>query len=171
MLIVSDSTDLFNPVEKEILESKCTSFANNDVPNLKSTNYYVREFIPRDNMEFQTIISKINDRVSSLLKTDNIVLNAFWINKVTNETNKNDGFHTDESDITFLMYLNDNFIGGDYEYAIPETRKKERLKPKKYLSIITDINVRHRVIPVIEGERYSIVFFYSVNKKSSKTLI
>lgn len=170
MLIVSDNTHLFNSDEKEILEKKCAAFKNNDIPK-EFTNYYVREFISKDNAEFQTIISKINDSVSNILKTNNIELNAFWINKVTNETNKNDGFHTDESDITFLMYLNDNFVGGDYEYAIPETKNRERLKPKKYLSVITDKSVRHRVIPVVEGERYSIVFFYNVNRKKSKTLI
>lgn len=171
MIVVEDSTHLFNLEEREILEKKYKSFINNDAPNKKFKNYYVREHVDNNNDEFKTIISKINNRVTKLLKTENIKLDGFWVNKITNETNKNDGFHKDESDITFLMYLNDEFTGGDYQYVVPETKNKELIKPKKYLSIVTTKDVEHRVKPVISGERYSIVFFYSFDKKTSKSLI
>lgn len=171
MLIIRDSTDLFNSKEKEILEKKCKSFAMSDMPNQAHTNHYVREHISNDDAEFQTIISKINECISKLPNVIDIKLDGFWINKITNETNKKDRFHKDISAITFLMYLNDGFTGGEYEYVISSNRKKEKLKPKKYLSIITDRSVEHRVNPVIEGERYSIVFFYDFNKKVNKTLI
>ena len=39
------------------------------------------------------------------------------------------------------------------------------------LPALASSNVQHRVNPVIEGERYSIVFFYSINKKLNKTLL
>jgi hypothetical protein len=169
MILIEDNTNLFTLEEKETLEKKCTLFVNNS--SLNSTNYYVRESIHKDNPEFQTIISKINNCVNKQLKTINIKLDAFWINKITNETNKNDGFHKDSSDITFLMYLNDEFTGGEYEYMVEETQKREKLKPKKYLSIITNRDIEHRVKPVLEGERYSIVFFYSYTKKTNKTLL
>ena len=173
MILIEDNVDLFSPKEKEILEKKYLSFVTSHIPekNEKGTSYYVRERIFNDDPVFQTIISKINHCVSKLSKTVNINLDGFWINKVTNETNKNDGFHKDESDITFLMYLNDEFTGGEYEYIVAETRKREKLKPKKYLSIMTNRDIEHRVNPVLEGERYSIVFFYSFNKKANKTLL
>lgn len=171
MIVFEDSTHLFNTEEKEILEKKCRSFVNDDVPSADTKNYYVRERINKNNDEFKTIISKVNNHITNLSKTESIKLDGFWINKITNETNQNDGFHKDVSDITFLMYLNDEFTGGEYEYIVPETKNKEHLIPKKYLSIITTKDVAHRVKPVINGERYSIVFFYNFDKKISKTLI
>ena len=173
MILIEDNTNLFSLKEKEILEKKCSLFVNSDGPTKKEnfTNYYVREHVNKDDLEFQTIISKINDCVNKQFKTNNIILEAFWINKITNETNKNDGFHRDSSDLTFLMYLNDEFTGGEYEYIVSETKRKEKIKPKKYLSIITNRDVEHRVKPVLEGERYSIVFFYNFVKKVNKTLL
>jgi hypothetical protein len=173
MILIKDNTDLFTLEEKGILEKKCSLFTNNDNPAKKENfvNYYVREYVDKDDPEFQTIISKINNYVIKSSKKDNINLTGFWINKVTNETNKNDDFHKDYSDITFLMYLNDEFMGGEYEYIAPESKIKSKIKPKKYLSIITDKNIPHRVNPVLEGERYSIVFFYDINKKINKSLI
>jgi|688.fasta_scaffold692052_2 hypothetical protein len=173
MILIEDNADLFDINEKQILEKKCLSFivTHPPVKTKFGANYYVRELISNDDTEFQTIISKVNNSVRKLSKPIDIKLNEFWINKVTKNTNKDDGFHKDVSAITFLMYLNDEFTGGEYEYVIPTTKKKEKLKPKKYLSIITDRSVEHRVNPVIEGQRYSIVFFYDFDKKLNKTLI
>jgi hypothetical protein len=173
MILIENDVDLFTLEEKEILEKKCSLFVNTDNPVKKEkfTNYYVREFINKDDPEFQTIISKIDNCINKQFKKINIKLDTFWINKITNETNKNDGFHKDVSDITFLMYLNEEFTGGEYEYIVETTQKREKLKPKKYLSIITDRTVEHRVTPVLEGERYSMVFFYNFDKKVNKTLI
>jgi len=170
MLAIKDNVDLFNPNEKKILEKKCLTFINSSVPNKSSNNYYVRQHIPNDDIEFETIIDKINNYVIKLLKTD-IKLEGLWINKVTNDTNQTDGFHYDASDITFLMYLNDDFTGGEYEYVISKTDEGKIIKPEKYLSIITDKGIKHRVKPVISGERYSIVFFYYFDTKIKKTLI
>lgn len=173
MILIEDNFNLFNLNEKEILEKKYLSFTltSNPSKNEKSANYYVRSRIPYNDREFKCIVSKINDYVAKLSKKDNIILNACWINKVTKETNKNDKFHKDSSDLTFLMYLNDDFIGGEYEYIEPETKSKEKIKPKKYLSIVITKDISHRVKPVLEGERYSIVFFYNLDKKTNKTLI
>lgn len=173
MLLIEDYTDLLSLEEKEILEKKYLSFVNNDEPKKykNSENYYVREHISKDNPEFQTIIYKINDRIEKEVKNHNTNLDCFWINKVTNNTNKNDTFHRDLADITLVMYLNDNFTGGEYEYFIPDSSNKEKIKPKKYLTIISSRDIQHRVTPVLEGERFSIVFFYVFTKKTNKTLI
>ena len=130
MLIIEDNIDLFNSNEKEILEKKCISFVASDTPMVTQsfTNYYVREAIYNNTDEFQTIISKINDCIIKSSNKNNIKLDGFWINKITNETNKNDEFHKDLSDLTFLMYLNDNFEGGEYEYIVSDTKKKETIK-------------------------------------------
>ena len=172
MIVIEDNIDLFTLKEKEILKKKCLSFKIDNTPELtgKSRNYYVRHFISNDDEDMKSIILKIKNYLDKKVK---IKLNfkMAWINKITNETNKKDDFHRDESDITFLMYLNDEFTGGEYEYIVPENKNKEKLKPKKYLSIITNNSISHKVNPVLEGERYSMVFFYDFDKKVNKTLI
>lgn len=173
MIFIEDNTDLFSLEEKQILEKKYLFFNQTDTPLKKeqSANYYVRSHISADDIEFKSIISKINDYVIKVSNKTNVKLISCWINKVTNETNKNDDFHKDSSEITFLMYLNDQFTGGEYEYIVTGSKNKEKIKPIKYLGIITDKNISHRVKPVLEGERYSIVFFYDIDKKTNKTLI
>jgi hypothetical protein len=172
MIVIEDNKDLFSLKEKQILIKRCLSFKIDDIPELigKSRNFYVREHISIDDKNMQPIILKINNYLNQKLKSK-IRFQMAWINKITNQTNQNDKFHHDESDITFLMYLNDEFTGGEYEYFEPENKKKEKLKPKKYLSIITDKTIEHRVNPVLDGERYSMVFFYDFDKKVNKTLI
>jgi hypothetical protein len=166
MLVIKDNTNLFNPKEKEILEKKCISF----IPDKSNKKYYIRQHISNDDIEFKTIIDKIKDYVVKLLKRD-IKLEKLWINKITNDTKRTGRFHYDLSDITFIMYLNDNFTGGEYEYVLAKTNEVKIIKPEKYLSIISDKCVNHRVNPVIDGERYGIVFFYYFDIKVNKTLI
>ena len=173
MILIEDNTDLFDTKEKQILEKKCLSFAITHPPLKinKGTNYYVRQFISNDDIEFQTIISKVNNCVKKLPKPIDIELDSFWINKVTKNTNKDDEFHKDSSDLTFLMYLNEDFAGGEYEYIEPDDKNKQILKPKKYLSVITSKDIPHRVKPILDGERYSLVFFYNFIKKNKKSLL
>ena len=174
MITIEDSINLFSLKEKQILKKRCVSFSGSiDDPakrSEKSKNYYVRQYILNTDEDMKSIIIKINNYLNEKLK-NKIEFQGAWINKITNQTNKNDEFHTDAADITFLMYLNDEFTGGEYEYIELENKKKKKLKPKKYLSIITNKTIEHRVHPVLEGERYSMVFFYNFDKKINKTLI
>ena len=173
MILIEDNIDLFDTKEKQILEKKCLSFVITHPPFKinKNANYYLREGIQNDDIEFQTIISKVNNCVNKLSNTIDVKLDSFWINKVTKNTNKDDEFHKDFSDLTFLMYLNETFIGGEYEYIVPTYKNKQIVKPKKYLSVITSKDIPHRVKPVLDGERYSLVFFYNFVKKNKKTLL
>jgi hypothetical protein len=173
MILIENATDLFDTKEKQILEKKCLSFVitHPQFKTNKKSNYYLREGIQNDDIEFQTIISKVNNCVNKLSKTIDVKLDSFWINKVTKNTNKDDEFHKDFSDLTFLMYLNETFTGGEYEYIVPTYKNKQIVKPKKYLSIITNKDILHRVKPVLDGERYSLVFFYNFVKKNKKTLL
>ena len=173
MILIQDNTDLFDTKEKQILEKKCLSFVITHPP-LKinnGTNYYLRECIDNDDIEFQTIICKVNNLLTQLSNTIDVKLDSFWVNKVTKNTNKDDEFHKDSSDLTFLMYLNETFTGGEYEYVEPADENKQIVKPKKYLSVITSKDIPHRVKPVLDGERYSLVFFYNFIKKNKKTIL
>lgn len=96
--------------------------------------------------------------------------NGFWINKITTESNKDDDFHVDESDLSIVTYLNDEFEGGEFEY-INSNDEKIKITPKRGLSVIIHSKVQHRVLPVTSGVRYSCVSFFEYLTKSKKTLL
>jgi hypothetical protein len=84
-----------------------------------------------------------------------------WVNIITTESNKNDDYHVDISDVSLIIYLNDNFVGGEFEY-LKSNGEIEIIKPIKNNGILLSKDIWHRVKPVLEGKRYSMVsFFYS----------
>jgi hypothetical protein len=95
---------------------------------------------------------------------------GFWINKITTNTNKDDSFHTDSSDLTIVTYLNDEYIGGEFEY-LNWHRKIIKIKSHAGLSLIMDNILPHRVSPVLSGDRFSLVCFFDLVTKNKKTLI
>ena len=62
---------------------------------------------------------------------------GFWINKITTDTNKDDTFHTDISDLTIVTYLNDDYTGGEFEY-INRYKKAIKIETQVGLSLIMD---------------------------------
>jgi hypothetical protein len=93
-----------------------------------------------------------------------------WINKVTPSTNTHDAYHFDDSDLSIVTYLNDDFMGGEFEY-INKNGSNIKINPTKGQSLIMDGKTLHRVLPVISGERYSLISFFYLQKKDFKTLL
>lgn len=94
-----------------------------------------------------------------------------WINKITPETNQKDDYHYDKSYVTFLTYINDDFKGGEFVYKIDITKeKKEIIKPHKGLTLIMSNRLYHKVNPVLDGTRYSLVTFFEINKKNTNSI-
>lgn len=158
---------LLNNEEVNLLEEICSNFKIEENPPLKN-NSYIRMFmnIDTDLVEYQSKIKKY-----LLLKHGiNPKIKGIWINKITTNTNKNDNFHLDETPITVISFLNDNFKGGEFEY-ISNENKKLKLQPKKNLSLVIDNKLKHRVSPVMRGERYSMVVFCDIDTKNKKTLL
>jgi hypothetical protein len=181
MIIINENTIDFNDNEKIILENIIKNFTlHEDIKEYKSgaaKNHYVRQMIVEKSKiisdDFISIIDKIENYVEKikLYKDSTIKLNKSWLNKIDVNTNKNDEFHYDASDLSFILYLNDNFNGGIYEY-MDETRKIFEVKPKKFMTITTQKNqILHRVLPVIEGVRYSLVCFFDYEVKKEKLFI
>jgi len=85
-----------------------------------------------------------------------------WVNIITPETNQNDGYHHDVADASIIIYLNDNFDGGEFEY-IDTNREVKIIKPIKNTGILLAKNIFHRVKPVTKGRRYSMVSFFNVD--------
>ena len=124
-------------------------------------NFYNRFFV--NNSEIRKSITE--KLISNKLLNDDLLVSEIWINKITPDSNKNDGFHFDENDISIIIYLNDEFIGGEFEYI--DDSKSHTLHPKKGLTLRLDNRVEHRVLPVTYGIRYSLVIFI----KKKKTLL
>lgn len=95
---------------------------------------------------------------------------GIWINKVTSSTNTHDTYHFDDSDLSIVTYLNDDFMGGEFEY-INKNGSNIKINPTKGQSLIMDGKTLHRVLPVISGERYSLISFFDLQKKDFKTLL
>lgn len=181
MIILKDISEILNEDEKKLLQYKCDNFKVFDIPtfnkNKSYNNYYVRNMVDG--------IDEVKDLslTGVFEKIDKLVLEYFtditpkrigaWINKINNTTNKNDKYHTDESLFTFIFYLNDDFEGGEFEYIEMDgsTEKITKIKPTKYLSIFSNNELQHRVLPVSKGDRYSLVIFYDTIIKKSKSLI
>ena len=93
-----------------------------------------------------------------------------WVNKVVPSTNTNDAFHFDKSDLTIITYLNDDFTGGEFQY-VDKTDNNIEIIPKMGMSLIMNKHLFHRVLPVKSGERLSLICFFHLKTKISKSII
>lgn len=174
MIWINKNFNLLSEQELIFLKNKCDNFIPTDKKKIENfgmdyyTNHYNRQFLNTENFETNNIVEKIIGYLKTITNEDKIDCSAIWINKIDSESNKNDDFHKDTSDLTFLLYLNENFSGGEYEYIDKEIIK---IQPKINLSIISDNKLPHRVLPVKTGERFSLVMFFNLNKKTNKTVI
>lgn len=70
-----------------------------------------------------------------------------------------------------VCFLNSDFVGGEFEYTDPESIK---LKPTTNTALVFKPELLHRVLPVTQGTRYTLVGFLLENSyfnKQEKTLI
>lgn len=93
-----------------------------------------------------------------------------WINKVTPSTNTHDDYHFDDAELSIVTYLNEDFIGGEFQY-IDKNGNDTKIVPTKGQSLIMTNKLLHRVLPVKLGQRYSLICFFDLEKKEFKTLI
>lgn len=99
---------------------------------------------------------------------------ASWVNVVDNKGNKDDYFHYDVSDFSIIIYLNDDFTGGELEYQNSNIKPEiKKFTPVKNSAVLMSKNVLHRVLPVLDGKRYSMVNFFDfdTNFIKEKSLI
>lgn len=77
------------------------------------------------------------------------------------------GLHTDtgliddikklESKYTMLIYLNDNFEGGETVFYDDNFRKTVQITPKTGMALFFDISLWHKGCPIQTGEKYWVV--------------
>jgi hypothetical protein len=69
------------------------------------------------------------------------------------------GKHNDERDSRLYgigVLLNDDFEGGDFKLYNPNEVKLDKVIGNTY---IFDVKIDHEITPIIEGERYSLLWF------------
>ena len=156
-----------NDVELSLVDTFCINFKQDDNP--RPTNYYNRMFLNKET----DLINYQNKIKNYLYQKYGITyeIEGIWINKITPDTNKNDEMHLDENALTIVSYINDDCEGGEFEYFILGVKPNQKIKPKRNLSLITNDKLPHRVLPVILGERYSIVVFCVIPNKNKKTML
>jgi len=139
----------------------CSDFVETQVPD--GNNYYVRKILnaEKDLLEYQEKCSKY--------LPNGYELSGLWINKVTDKTNINDDFHNDKADLTIVTYINEDFDGGEFEYIFKN--QKIKITPQMNYSIMLHKKIKHRVLNVIRGSRFSLISFYIGIEKKEKTLI
>jgi Rps23 Pro-64 3,4-dihydroxylase Tpa1-like proline 4-hydroxylase len=147
---------------KTILEKK--DFLNKPIE--KDRNYSRIMLSPQ---EVNTNLKHYLNNIPYVFEKNLFNLNLVTINYLDKDNFKNDLFHFDHSDITFITYINDDFIGGEFQYKISD--EIYTIKPKKNLSILLDSNIKHRVLPVETGHRYSLVCFFSAKENLKKKII
>jgi len=168
MIWIEKNIELIDETDKKLLQNMIENFVVFDNPDGK-TNHYVRATVAPKSIN-KSEINLYNYIKEKIHLKENYKLISVWINKVEAETNKNDNFHRDRSNLTSVTYLNDDFIGGEFCY-INEDGHEIKIQPKKYLTIFSNDKLQHKVLPVESGVRYSLVCFYMYQKKNKETII
>ncbi len=144
------------------LNSLCFSFTSTDTKPTKGSSYI------RKNLNIETDLLEYQKRCKESIG-DKYELFGMWINKVTTETNIDDVYHYDRSDLTIVTYINDTFDGGEFEYI--ENKNVFKIKPIINMSLVMDNKLLHRVLKITKNERFSLISFYKWKEKNKKTLI
>ena len=152
-------SNILTESEIQLLNTKCESFVKTNETEPDGKVWFYNSMFINDNE-----LDEYKKRVCEIVGDDyEIQYNGIFINKVTPFTNRNDDYHVDSSDLSIVTYINDDFIGGYFEY------KKENelsiIKPEVNLSILMDREIPHRVTSVHNGTRYSLITWFKKVKK------
>jgi hypothetical protein len=168
--MISKIYNILTDDEFNYLKNFCENFVTHRIPG--KNNYYHTMSLPEDSTQrLQSLRNKISDAIKNEIKWIKFKeVKEWWINKITTETNRDDKFHFDITRATAVIYLNDDFEGGEFEY-FGEEGEKIKLKPEKNLGLIMTDQLNHRVLPVSSGERFSFIVFIDCETKGDRTLI
>jgi hypothetical protein len=127
--MITKFTNLLSVEEKLYLKELCKNFIknNNTIPD--GINNFYNSMHVNDGLDlFKIIATEIANHNSNGYE---IQYNGMFINKITADTNKNDGYHKDGCDLTIVTYLNGDFDGGGFEYK--ENGKLVEIQPQENL--------------------------------------
>jgi len=171
MISIDINGEVLNDNDMELLQKKCDNFIPSQSPTLDkdNVNFYFREYIDLKDPLMHNIVMGLESYIKTKLYT-NLELKSMWINKIDINSNKDDNFHKDTSPYSLILYLNDDYIGGELEY-INDTNKRVKIIPQKKLVVIMNNQLEHRVLPITSGVRYSLVVFFGFMDNQTKSII
>lgn len=139
---------------KQIDEKKDTvNFTNADI--FKNDKYI-------DNKLTKYFFDKIKNNLDiDILRPNNLIMSGKYVIGNKFGLHKDTGLHFDvikreKSNYTLLIYLNDNFTGGNTIFYDDNFKEIASIKPKKGMALLFDISLWHKGCKLTEGEKYWI---------------
>ena len=146
-----DECDRF---QKIILNVDSTNFTDNgSFKNKKWTDLKLATDF------FKRLIELDKNNITRYIRANKLIIVSIY------DVGDSFGFHTDtglfydkssgeESRWTLLIYLNDNFEGGETAFYDTDTWKEVlRIKPQKGMALIFDIDLWHSGLPLLSGNK------------------
>lgn len=122
--------------------------------DLSVNNFYNRKQISKYvALDSSNNILKLINSISN----DTLTFKDIWINTIQDKTD--DVFHVDQSLWSAVVFLNDDFTGGEFQYINVDGRQKTII-PTVFKCVVMNNLVQHRVAPVESGVRKTLVYFF-----------
>lgn len=137
--------------------------------------YYQKVEDGKYNFKKSQVPKSLERKVQRVLNQYNInsLIQALRVQCIDNSIIVAESFHRHNAIYkdNLVCFLNDNFTGGEFEYINPDSIK---IIPTTNTALIFEPELAHRVLPVTNGARYTLVAFLLENSyinKQEKTLI
>lgn len=164
-------------IENFLSEKECSDLLNTYLPTLTLKNAMVvggAKNHRKSSVSFINSIPEIDDRLKEILNK-NIELTGYGITDLNAyqfteyKVGEYYNWHTDSSDTDYqnrfcsiVIQLNDTYIGGELEIL-----NGNKVNKKSGTLVMFYSNILHRVTPVTDGTRYSLVNWLDLNKVKS----
>lgn len=109
-----------------------------------------------------SFFNRIKDKIDiDIFRANNLIMTGMYV------PGNRFGLHTDtglyidynkkeKSRYTLLIYLNDNYEGGQTQFYSDEFQKTAAIQPEKGMALLFDIDLWHQGEEVISGQKYWI---------------
>jgi hypothetical protein len=140
------------------------------------TNWEYQTYYNQPGQYFDSIkldTDKLKNYYDIITRAGNYSILETGLIVVKNDRQLQNSSHVDESDISYITYINDTYTGGEFEY-FDELNNKNTIVPEKYMTILIPNKIRHKVSKVNSGVRFSIYSFLRLipkNQKNEKSLL
>jgi hypothetical protein len=138
------------------LQEASYRFKADVLPNSKN-NFYTRQKLKVPDWQF---VDKIQQEITG--RGIEMFIQSLWINEIRVEKDE-ESMHSDASDGTAITFINDEFSGGELECEVDG--QIIRVIPKRGRTIIILNKIKHRVLPLTSGVRYTAVLFFKLKTK------
>lgn len=155
--------NFLNDDEFKIIQDLIDNYEEEQHPILNVVEGYRNDYFKQKITLPEFIINKVNNSIMELLG-HKIEIESIWINKIDPNGNLNDHYHRDDTNLSFVYYPNDDFVGGELDV------ENEILPITKNSVYIILHKVQHRVLKVKSGVRWSIALFCQYSTETKKLI-